>query len=167
MAELALANLRSADPDEGPALARPTAMIVIDWQTLTGEQWGRLDGQYTGTLHPSDVDRMLCDCTVSRVITGQDGLPLDVGRSRRTIPPQLDRARQVRDGGCRYPGCNRPHGWTQAHHVIHWKDGGPTAITNIVSLCDHHHHVVHLPGWTATFDGHTLTVDKPDGTRVK
>ena len=163
MAELAMANLRGAD---GPILARPAASIVIDWQTLTGDQWGRIDGQFTGTLHPSDVERMLCDCTVSRVVTGQDGLPLDVGRSRRTIPPQIDRARQVRDGGCRYPGCTRPHGWTQAHHVIHWKDGGPTVITNIVSLCDHHHHVVHLPGWTATFDGHTFTVTKPDNTQV-
>jgi hypothetical protein len=91
---------------------------------------------------------------------------LDVGRSRRTMPPQIDRARQVRDNGCRYPGCTRPHGWTVRHHVIHWKDGGPTVITNIVSLCDHHHHVVHPPGWTATFDGHTLTITRPDGTHV-
>jgi hypothetical protein len=166
MAQLALANLRSTDPDEGPVLARPSATIVIDWTTLTGQTWGRLDGHYTGTLHPSDVERMLCDCTVSRVVTGPDGLPLDVGRSRRTIPPQLDRARAVRDGGCRYPGCTRPHGWTQAHHVIHWKHGGTTALVNLVSLCDHHHHVVHQPGWTAKFDGHTFTVFQPDGTEV-
>ena len=165
MAELAMANLPSANPD-GPVRARPAATIVIDWQTLTGETFGRLDGAFTGTLHRSDVERLMCDCTVSRVVTGPDGLPLDVGRSRRTIPPQLDRARQVRDGGCRYPGCTRPHGWTQAHHVIHWKDGGATVLTNIVSLCDHHHHVVHQPGWTATFDGHTFTVTRPDGTLV-
>jgi len=50
--------------------------------------------------------------------------------------------------------------------VIHWNDGGPTILTNIISLCDHHHHVVHLPGWTATFDGHTFTVHRPDGTHV-
>jgi hypothetical protein len=164
MAEVALAAHRTS-PD-GPVRAKPACSIVIDWTTLTGESWGRIDGQYTGTLHRSDVERMLCDCTVSRVITGEDGLPLDVGRSRRTIPPQLDRARQVRDHGCRYPGCTRPHGWTQAHHVIHWKDGGATVLINIVSLCDYHHHVVHQPGWTATFDGHTFAVYKPDGTRV-
>jgi len=35
-----------------------------------------------------------------------------------------------------------------------------------VSLCDHHHHVVHLPGRTAKFDGHTFTVFRPDGTEV-
>jgi hypothetical protein len=165
MAELASAALDGAGPD-GPKRARPSASIVIDWQTLTGDRWGRLDGDYAGTLHPSDVERMLCDCTVSRIVTGPDGLPLDVGRSRRTIPPQLRRALQVRDNGCRYPGCTRPHGWTIAHHMIHWKDGGITALVNLVSLSDHHPHVVHLPGWTATFDGHTLDVRKPDGTRV-
>ena len=165
MAELALANLRGVE-EGGTVLARPACTIVIDWTTLTGEAFGRLDGAFTGTLHRSDVERMLCDCTVSRVVTGPDGLPLDVGRSRRTIPPQLDRARQVRDGGCRYPGCTRPHGWTQAHHVIHWKDGGRTVLINIVSLCDHHHHVVHQPGWTLTFDGHTISVTRPDGTHV-
>ena len=163
MAELALANLGGVD---GPVRTKPACSVVIDWTTLTGEAWGRIDGQYTGTLHPSDVERMLCDCTVSRVVTGPDGLPLDVGRSRRTIPPQLDRARQTRDHGCRYPGCDRPHGWTQAHHVIFWRHGGPTTLINIVSLCDHHHHVVHLPGWTAKFDGHTFTVFRPDGTHV-
>jgi hypothetical protein len=164
MAEVALAALQ-ASPD-GPKRAIPACSIVIDWTTLTGQEWGRLDGEYTGTLHPGDVERLLCDCTISRVVTGPDGLPLDVGRSRRTIPPQLDRARAVRDHGCRYPGCTRPHGWTQAHHVIHWKDGGHTVLINLISLCDHHHHVVHLPGWTAKFDGHTFAVFRPDGTEV-
>jgi hypothetical protein len=149
-----------------PERARAQVSIVIDWKTLTERQPGRLDGEFTGPIHPRDIERLLCDCDISRIVTGPDGLPLDVGRSRRTIPPQLDRARQVRDGGCRYPGCTRPHGWTRAHHVIHWKDGGATVITNIVSLCDHHHHVVHLPGWTATFEGHTFTVTRPDGILV-
>ena len=163
MAELALANLNGHD---GPVLTRPSASVVIDWATLTGETWGCIDGQYTGTLHPTDVERLLCDCSVSRVVTGPDGLPLDVGRSRRTVPPQLRRALEVRDGGCRYPGCTRPHAWTQAHHVIFWRHGGPTTLINLISLCDHHHHVVHLPGWTAKFDGHTFTVVRPDGTHV-
>jgi hypothetical protein len=141
MGELALAHLAEAD-DDGPTRAIPSASVVIDWTTLTGEGWGRMDGDYTGTLHPDDIERLLCDCTLSRVVTGQDGLPLDVGRSRRTIPPQIRRALAVRDHGCRYPGCNRPHGWTRAHHVV------------------------HLPRWTASFDGHTFEVLTPDGTPV-
>jgi hypothetical protein len=165
MAELALAAIRTAGPG-APVRAKAACTIVIDWQTLQGQTWGRLDGDYTGALHPTDVERLLCDCSISRVVTGPDGLPLDVGRSRRTIPPQLRRALAVRDQACRYPGCNRPHGWTRAHHVIHWQHGGATVLINLVSLCDHHHHVVHLPGWTAKFDGHTFTVFRPDGTQL-
>jgi hypothetical protein len=133
---------------------------------LTGETWGRLDGAYTGTLHPADVERMLCDCTVSRVVTGPDGLPLDVGRSQRTIPPQLRKGLDIRDGGCRFPDCDRPPGWCDAHHVVHWKDGGATDLINLVFFCDHHHHVVHQDGWSVKFDGHELNVFRPDGTQV-
>jgi hypothetical protein len=165
MAELALAAISGAGPDT-PVRARPACTVVVDWQTLTGETWGRIDGEFTGTLHPADVDQLLCDCSVSRVVTGPDGLPLDVGRSRRTIPPQLRRALAVRDRGCRFPGCNRPPGWCDAHHLIHWKDGGPTDLTNVALFCDHHHHVVHRPGWTVKFDGHELRVLRPDGTGV-
>jgi hypothetical protein len=109
---------------------------------------------------------LLCDSTISRVLMGPDGLPLDVGRSRRTIPPGLKRAIIARDGGCRYPGCDRPPGWCQIHHVISWTDGGPTVIWNLVMLCDHHHHVVHLPGWIVKFDGSELRVITPDGVEV-
>ena len=38
MAELSLTALDHAGPD-GPARAMPSASIVIDWTTLTGEQW--------------------------------------------------------------------------------------------------------------------------------
>jgi hypothetical protein len=51
MAELALANLNGSD---GPVRAKPACSVVIDWTTLTGQTWGRLDGQYTGTLHRSE-----------------------------------------------------------------------------------------------------------------
>ena len=82
------------------------------------------------------------------------------------MPPPLRRALVVRDDGCRYPGCNRPPGWCDAHHVTHWVDGGPTAVDNLVLLCDRHHHVVHEPGWQLEFDGHDLRVLRPDGTEV-
>jgi hypothetical protein len=48
------------------------------------------------------------------------------------------------------------------HHVITFPDG-KTVIANLVFLCDYHHHVLHKPGRTATFDGTTFTVTNPDG----
>lgn len=165
MAELALASLHGAGP-EGPVRARPSCTVVLDWSTLHNGEFGRLDGEFTGTVHRSDVERLLCDCTVSRVVTGPTGLPIDVSPNRRTIPTALRRALVVRDQGCRFPGCRRPAGWCDAHHVIHWRHGGRTILVNLVLLCDHHHHVVHQPGWHATFDGTTLQVYDPNGHQV-
>jgi hypothetical protein len=165
MAELALAHLNGTGPD-GPTRARPSCTVVIDWHTLHNNQLGRMDGDFTGTLHRSDVERLLCDCTVSRVVTGPTGLPIDVGRQARTVPTATRRGLVVRDGGCRYPGCRQPSGWCDAHHVIQWQYDGPTDSWNLVLLCDHHHRVVHQPGWTVTFENNQFRVYRPDGTEV-
>jgi len=147
--------------------AVPHVSVVLDWNTLTNGELGTIDGAHTGPIHRHDIERLLCDCTVSRVVTGPEGLPLDVGRSRRTVPPALRRALVARDAGCRYPGCDRPPGWTDAHHLVPWHTGGPTSLDNTLLLCDHHHHVAHQPGWLIKFDGHTLHVLRPDGTQVQ
>ena len=60
---------------------------------------------------------------------------LELGRTTRTIPPGLRRALAARDGGCAAPGCDRPPAWTDAHHLQHWADGGPTDLSNLVLLC--------------------------------
>jgi hypothetical protein len=161
MAELALAHL--GDDARVPA----QVSVVVDWKVLTGAATGRHDGDFTGPIHPADLYRLLCDCNVSRVVTGPDGLPLDAGRSRRTIPPAIRRAVVVRDHGCRYPGCDRPPGWCQVHHVVHWIDGGRTAVDVLVLLCDRHHRVIHQPGWLVKFDGQELRVVRPDGVEIR
>jgi hypothetical protein len=161
IAEIALAHTGTEER------ARAQVSIVIDWATLISSQPGRLDGLFTGPIHERDIERLLCDCEVSRVVTGPDGLPLDVGRIRRTPTPAIRRAVIARDGGCRYPGCDRPAGFCQIHHVVHWTKGGRTAVHNLVMLCDRHHHVIHLAGWIVKFDGHELRVIRPDGTEVE
>jgi hypothetical protein len=159
--EVALAQTGDMERD------RAQVSIVIDWATLVANAPGRLDGLFTGPIHERDIERLLCDCEVSRVVTGPDGLPLDVGRIRRTPTPAIRRAVIARDGGCRYPGCDRPAGFCEVHHVVHWINGGRTAVHNLVLLCDRHHHVIHLTGWIVKFDGHELRVIRPDGTEVE
>jgi hypothetical protein len=53
------------------------------------------------------------------------------------------------------------------HHVTRWIDGGRTVIDELVLLCDRHHHVIHLPGWILKFDGHELSVFRPDGRELR
>jgi len=76
---------------------------------------------------------------------------LDVGRRTRTIPPALRRALEVRDRGCRFPGCGLR--FTDGHHVKHWADGGETKLDNLILLCRLHHRLVHEGGWRVEFWG--------------
>jgi Domain of unknown function (DUF222)/HNH endonuclease len=82
------------------------------------------------------------------LLGGAPSEPLDLGRTTRTISPAQRRALTVRDGGCRFPGCSTPPIWCDGHHIIHWIDGGPTDMDNLVLLCRRHHRTVHEGGWT-------------------
>lgn len=75
------------------------------------------------------------------------GVPLDLGREARSANRDQRRATHRRDGGCVFPGCGSPVGWTDIHHVIHWDHGGRTDLPDLACLCRHHHGVVHRRGW--------------------
>jgi hypothetical protein len=92
------------------------------------------------------VRRLACDASVMRVVLAGRSELLDVGRRTPLIPPAMRRAVIVRDRRCRFPGCDRPHAWCDAHHVVHWADGGPTAVQNLMLLCRRHHRKVHERG---------------------
>jgi len=77
------------------------------------------------------------------VLGGAPTQPLEVGRATRVVSPAQRTALAVRDGGCRYPGCDRPPAWCDAHHLRHWLHGGPTDLANLVLLCRAHHRAVH------------------------
>ena len=68
---------------------------------------------------------------------------MGIGRTSRTIPRRLRRLVEHRDGGCAVPGCGRTWG-TQLHHIWHWEDGGPTDLSNLLTLCARHHRQHHL-----------------------
>jgi hypothetical protein len=81
------------------------------------------------------------------ILGGALSQPLDVGRMTRVVQPAQRHALVVRDGGCVFPGCDRPPGWCEAHHLIHWLHGGPTDLDNLALLCRAHHRTVHEGGW--------------------
>ena len=88
--------------------------------------------------------RLACDASLIRV-TEHDGIPLSVGRKRRTIPASIRRALGARDSTCRFPGCERRR-FLDAHHVQHWAHGGETSLDNLIHLCRHHHRLLHEGG---------------------
>ena len=75
------------------------------------------------------------------------GEPLTIGRKSRTPSRPIRRALERRDRGtCQAPACTQRR-FLHAHHIIHWIDGGETAIWNLVLVCSHHHHLLHEGGW--------------------
>ena len=81
------------------------------------------------------------------VLGGAPAQPLEVGRASRVVQAAQRTALAVRDGGCVFPGCDRPLAWCEAHHLRHWLHGGPTDLANLALLCRAHHRAVHEGGW--------------------
>lgn len=149
----------------GPDGAELRHVVVhVDAGRLTGDGDGDRGELDDGQLLADDtIRRLACDGRVSLQTHDSGGSPLDVSRSHRRIPRRLRRALADRDRGCRFPGCGNTH-FVDAHHVIHWADGGPTELTNLVSLCRFHHRVLHEAGFTVRLhpDG-TAWFHRPDG----
>ncbi|WP_327042430.1 HNH endonuclease [Micromonospora ureilytica] len=132
-------------PDNGGD--RPQLVVTVSLDELVnGVRAGALE---TGTrLTPGAVRRLACDAGVLPVVLGGNSQVLDVGRQRRLFTGPLRRALVLRDGGCAFPGCDRPPRWCDGHHLRHWADGGVTALGNAVLLCGYHHRFIHRGDWT-------------------
>ena len=118
---------------------RPHVTVVVDLEALEGRAGRRRELTDAGRISPEAARRLACDASVSRVITSGASEPLEVGRRTRVVPASLHRAVVVRDHHCTFPECDRPASWCDAHHVIHWTDGGRTDLSNLVLLCRRHH----------------------------
>ena len=133
------------DGSERPTVAgeRPHVTVTVGAEAL-GAHTSELD--HVGPVPPETARRIACDASVMRVVMAGGSEPLDVGRRTPVVLPAMRRAVIVRDRHCRFPGCDRPHTWCDAHHVVHWADGGDTAVPNLLLLCRRHHRLVHDRG---------------------
>ena len=110
---------------------------------------------------------LACDGNISRIVIGPEGQPLDVGRTKRSFPPHMRTALDIRDTGCVFTGCFAPTHWCDAHHLLEWElHDGPTSVENAALLCERHHTKVHH-GFRIERqpDGRWRTW-RPDGTEI-
>ncbi|KRE42726.1 HNH endonuclease signature motif containing protein [Knoellia sp. Soil729] len=120
-------------------------------------------------LAPTTVRQLACDADIIPVVLGSHGEILNLGRAVRLFTRAQRRALWHRDGGCTYPGCDAPAAWTQAHHLVHWVDGGPSDLAYAALLCQRHHTHVHDQRLTATVhppdeQGRSVTWDLTPGS---
>lgn len=131
-------------PDNGGQ--RPQVVVTVGLDLLVRQlRHGLLDTGHA--LSPAAVRRLACDAQVIPAVLGGDGAVLDLGRTRRLFTGAARRALVLRDGGCGFPGCDRPPRWCEGHHLTSWLDGGATDMDNGVLLCGHHHRVIHRGDW--------------------
>lgn len=122
--------------------------------------------EWFGEIPDAVAQRLACDADVWRILLEPTtGLPVDVGRSHRIVPHWIRKALWARDRGCRFPGCQAPVAWTDAHHLDPWALGGKTTVDRLLLLCRHHHVLIHEGRWTVHLDGSTgaVTATRPDG----
>jgi len=132
------AGPKTEPPEFGPGVIEGTAVAVS-----------------AGTL-----ERNLCDTGFLNITFDDHGHGIDLGREQRIFSPAQRAALAVRDGGCMWPGCDRPPAWTETHHLQHWKDDGPTDLDQGILLCRADHLRLHNEHWHITRDNtgrHWLT----------
>lgn len=164
---LALVEMATDTLGASPASQRATVLLSVDQASLAG----RAGAEGVARLHSGGyvsvetARRMSCDARVQALFKDTEGRITGIGRTSRTVPPWLRRAVEERDGGvCTFPGCGREK-YLECHHRIHWEDGGPTELWNLLLTCWTHHVLLHESGWSLRGEtGPGITWVRPDGT---
>lgn len=121
------------------------------------------DGTLAATAHSEDhlvslpgvaAEQRMCESGFVPVTVDACGNPLNVGREQRLFTPKQRIALAIRDGGCRWQGCDRPASYCEAHHIDEWdRDQGRTDIDRGILLCRYHHMTLHHGDWKVTRHG--------------
>lgn len=117
----------SGVPDGQGKLPEPEIVVILKQEsnTLADDEGNQLSLEVlrfilaAGLIHPPEMPG--------------SGDPLRMGRTLRYANRHMRRALLLRDGGCIFPGCDRPASWCDAHHVDEWDDGCPTDVETATS----------------------------------
>ena len=142
LVEVSRAYLAGGEQKRSASADHYQVTVHVDEKALRGEP----DEQSKSDLPIETVRRLCCDGAIVPLIEDETGKPAGLGRKHRVVSPSLKRALLARDKGCRFPGCTHTK-WLDAHHVVHWADGGETAPDNLVMLCSKHHRLLHEGGF--------------------
>lgn len=167
MAEASLKQTKMASSTDD----RYQVVVHVDNDVLSQNVFEKPSGEPDSYIHqqvalPVETARRLsCSCKVVTALTHK-GAPLNIGRSSRAIPTGIRRALGIRDGVCQFPGCDcQQH--LDAHHIVHWANGGVTSLENLIEVCHHHHKLLHEGQFSVVRQASgTLVFRRPDGSQI-
>jgi hypothetical protein len=147
---------------------KPHVVVALDVDDLVDPATGRSAGQmgFGATISAARARHLACDGSISRIVMGPDGVPLDLGREHRVVTKGLRKAVERRDRGCVFAGCGAPTWWCDVHHLIHWIHGGDTSLENSALLCERHHTKVHHGFRVERPPDGCWRTYRPDGTQI-
>jgi hypothetical protein len=148
--------------------SKPQVVVTIGLADLLDPATGPAAATlgFGGVLSAARARWIACDATVTRIVLGPDGQPLDLGRSQRLVPEPLRKAVVERDEACVFTGCQAPHHWCDVHHLLEWALGGETSLENSGLLCERHHTQVHHGFRVERDTGGRWHTYRPDGTEI-
>ena len=89
---------------------RPRVVVTLSYDRLLTDC---VDAALIGSgekIDPGTARRLLCEADLMPVVLGGPSDVLDVGRTQRLVTPAIRAALELRDGGCVFPGCDKPPG---------------------------------------------------------
>ena len=143
------------------ASQRTHLQVTTSLETLIGLAGApAAEMEFSLPISSKTVERLACDCSITRILLDSESVVIDVGRAKRTISGPARKALNVRDKHCVWTGCERPASWTEGHHLVHWIHGGTNEPSNLALLCYRHHWMVHEGNWQIIRgdDGRIVTI---------
>jgi len=129
------------------ATSRPKSTFIIRAtreSLASGEGMARCDG-VEAPLTIGTALAMAVDAEFAALLTGEDGVPTNLGRAKRSASRAQRLIAMERDKGC--AKCCQALSRCDAHHIVGWAAGGNTDQDNLVMLCVACHHQLHDFGW--------------------
>jgi hypothetical protein len=141
--------------------APPSVSILIDHDTLVnGRHPTTICEHANGSLIPVDVAREIaCTATLTPILRDRWGVVLDLGHERRSSSAAQRRAIEAMYATCFLTNCDTAVTDCHIHHLVHWEDGGPTDLDNLIPVCQQHHRLIHSTQAHLSIDAHrTITM---------
>jgi hypothetical protein len=134
--------------NELPESGAPAQVIINMTADQLASRQGLAETSFAQQLSVSEALTLADEAAISLLLADATGAVLAHGRAKRIATRSQTLALIARDGGCTFPGCDKPPEWCQRHHIIAWADGGRTDLDNLTLVCGYHHREFERAGWT-------------------